>query len=59
MSAIISSNNKIPVEDFDPKILASTGTTTIPRPPSPVFAIPTPIAHKRTMANSKEVRFKL
>ena len=55
----MSSNNKIPVEDFDPKILASTGTTTIPRPPNPVFAIPTPVAHKSTMANSKEVRFKL
>ena len=55
----MSSNNKIPVEDLDPKILASTGTTTIPRPPNPVFAIPTPIAHKTTMVNSKEVRLKL
>ena len=55
----MSSNKKIPVEDLDQKILASTGTTTIPRPPNPVLAIPTPIAHKSTMANSKEVRFKL
>ena len=55
----MSSNNKIPVEDFDPKILASTGTTTIPRPPNPVFAIPTPIAHKSTIAKSEQVRFKL
>ena len=55
----MSSNNKIPVEDLDPKILASTGTTTIPKPPRPVFAIPTPAAHKSTMANSKELRFKL
>ena len=55
----MSSSNKIQVEDFDPKILASTGTTPIPKPPNPVFAIPTPTAHKSTTANSKEVRFKL
>ena len=55
----MSSNNKIPVEDLDPKILASTGTTIIPNPPSPVFAIPTPAAQKSTMAKSNELRFKL
>ena len=55
----MSSNSKIPVEDLEPKILASTGTTTIPRPPRPVFAIPMAIAHKSTMTYSKVLRFKL
>ena len=48
----------MPVEDFDPNILARIGTTTIPSPPNPVFAIPTPIPHKAISKSSKDVKPK-
>ena len=49
----------MPVDDLEPKTFARTGTTTIPRPPSPVFAIPTPIAHNPTRSSSWESKFKV
>ena len=45
----------MPVEDFAPNIFAITGTTTIPRPPRPVFAIPIPIAQRAIIIRSKEL----
>ena len=44
------------MEDFAPNIFAITGTTTIPKPPRPVFAIPIPIAQRPIMRISKELR---
>jgi hypothetical protein len=46
----------MPVEDFAPNIFAITGTTTIPKPPRPVFAMPIPIAQRPIMIISKELR---
>jgi hypothetical protein len=38
--------NKIPVEAFPPKIMASVGTTNIDTPGIPTFDIPTNMAQK-------------
>jgi hypothetical protein len=45
MSAVIRMGNKTPVEAFPPKIIAIIGTTIIETPGTPVFDIPTRMAH--------------
>jgi hypothetical protein len=47
---VIRIGNNTPVEAFPPKIIAMTGTMIIETPGTPVFDIPTRIAHKAIRA---------
>jgi hypothetical protein len=49
---MINNKSNTPVDDLAPNIFARTGTTTIPKPPKPVFAIPIPIAHNPMIISS-------